>query len=96
MWKTILIGGSLLLVGCANTQYAGLNYATVISPTGEEWRVISGKDQTNTKLTIVRGDTTVVYSSEKEDATAALTQALKAQSDMLRLLIDKVTSLATP
>lgn len=85
MWKTILLG--LLLAGCANTEYAGLNYATVIAPNGEEWKVISGKDQTNTHLTITRGDTTVVYSSEKEDSTAPLTQAMKAQTEMLQGLI---------
>lgn len=93
MWKTLLLGGSLLLSACANTQYAGLNYATVVTPNGEEWKVISGKDQTNTHLTITRGDTTVVYSSEREDSTASLTQAMKAQTDMIGNLVTKILQL---
>ncbi len=83
-----------LASGCANTEYGGLNYATVIAPNGEAWKVISGKDQTDTKLDIVRGDTTVHYSSSKEDATAALTSALKAQTDLISQLAGFVSGLS--
>lgn len=80
-------GALLILAGCANTEYAGLNYATVIAPNGEEWKVISGKDQTNTSMEITRGDVVVKYTSAKEDATAPLTQAMKAQMDMVNNLV---------
>ncbi len=82
-----------LSTGCANTEYGGLNYATVVAPNGETWKVISGKDQTDTKLDIVRGDTTVHYSSSKEDATASLTAALKAQTDLISQLAGLVSGL---
>ncbi len=89
-----LIAAVELSSGCANTEYGGLNYATVIAPNGEAWKVISGKDQTDTRLDITRGDTAVHYSSSKEDATAALTTALKAQTDLISQLAGLVTGLA--
>lgn len=87
---------SLFLGGCENTQYAGLNKAIVIAPNGETWEVISGKDQTDTHLRIIRGDITVEYSSAKEDATAALTQALKAQTDLVGKLSDLIVGSVKP
>lgn len=82
-----------LTAACANTEYAGLNYAEVIAPTGESWKVVSGKDQTDTRLTITRGDVTVVYSSSKEDSSLPLAQAMKAQTDMLQGVIGQLMSL---
>jgi len=80
------------LCGCANWQYAGVNYARVTAASGEEWIIISGKDQTNTKLNIDRdseGHIIAVYSSDKEDSTAAL----KAAFDSLSVTISKLTEL---
>lgn len=87
----LLIAG--ILPGCANTEYAGLNVATVVAPNGEEWRIISGKDQTNTRLDIERGDVTIHYSSEKEDASAALAIAMQQQVDTLRAIVDLLRSM---
>lgn len=82
-----IVALSILAAGCANTQYAGLNTAEVVSPTGETWTVISGKDQTNTALDITRGDVTVHYSSAKEDASKALSLALQQQSAIIDKLV---------
>jgi hypothetical protein len=83
---------SLILSGCANWQNAGINRAHVIGPSGEEWDIVSGKDQTNTRLDITKnvdGSVTASYKSDKEDATAAL----KAAFDALANTIDKLTNL---
>ncbi|CAB4192874.1 hypothetical protein UFOVP1244_113 [uncultured Caudovirales phage] len=83
------------LCGCANWQYAGINYTRVTSPSGEEWIIVSGKDQTDTKLNIDRdseGHIIAVYSSAKEDATAALTAAFNSLSVTISKLTDLVAA----
>jgi hypothetical protein len=86
----------LMLSGCANWQYAGLNYAEVTGSNGEHWIIASGKDQTNTKLNIerdVNGNVVAIYSSEKEDATAALKAAFDSLSNTIAKLTEFITSL---
>lgn len=88
VWGLALLVIPVVLNGCANSEYAGLNVATVVAPNGEEWQIISGKDQTNTRLDIERGDVVIHYSSEKEDASAALAIAMQHQADTLRAIVD--------
>lgn len=94
-WLPAICLLTLTLTGCANTQYAGLNYVSVTGPNGETWTIASGKDQTNTKFDIKRGDVAVHYESAKEDATAALSTALQAQAALLNNIINKLFGLAT-
>jgi len=92
MRAAVLAATLATLCGCSNWQYAGVNYARVTAASGEEWIIISGKDQTNTKLNIDRdneGHIIAVYSSDKEDSTAAL----KAAFDSLSTTISKLTEL---
>lgn len=92
------------LAGCANQQYAGVNYGEVTTPSGEHWIIAGGKDETNVNFEVTRPDgTTASYHADNADASSALKAALEGNAaimtqmqNTLNLLIAKGLPLPLP
>lgn len=90
--RTIIAVCCLFLGACANADYGGVNYGMVVGPNGETWKVISGKDESNVRLVIRRGDVTAEYSAETSNATEALKAALETSSATIAKLAELLTT----
>lgn len=88
------------LAGCANQQYAGINYGEAVLPNGEKIMIAGGKDETNVVFDLTRPDGTVVhYSAENADASTALkaiADSNRAVAEMLGGLVDRLLTSAVP
>ncbi|MFZ1744107.1 MAG: hypothetical protein WAT93_14745 [Pontixanthobacter sp.] len=87
--KTLLFlaGIGIILAGCANQQYAGVNYGDVTLPNGEHWIIAGGKDETNVSFEVKRADgTTAKYVAESANASAVMAEMVKLQSQQMQMM----------
>lgn len=98
--KSLAVLGCLaigLLSGCANTQYAGVNYGEAQLPDGERWTVVGGKDETNISFEVTRTDgTKVKYSADNADSSSVLAKLAEVQQQQLQLLGALITKMPMP
>ena len=88
---------ALLLSGCANQQYAGINYGEVVTPDGEHWIIAGGKDEQNVSFEVVRPDgTTARYSAENADASTVIKAMADANARMVETVAGILQRLAPP
>jgi hypothetical protein len=75
------------LAGCANQQYAGINYGEVTTPNGEHWIIAGGKNETNVTFEATRPDgTTAKYTAENADASAVMAELVKVQAQQMQMM----------
>jgi len=87
MKRTAILVASLAIAGCANQQYAGINYGEVTMPNGEHWKIAGGKEETNVSFKVSRADgTTATYSAENANGAAVLAEMAKIQAQQLDIL----------
>ncbi|QLH38948.1 MAG: hypothetical protein HWD60_08385 [Defluviicoccus sp.] len=86
-----------LLSGCANSQYAGVNYGEAILPDGEHWKIAGGKDETNVSFEVTRVDgTNIKYTADNADSSAVLAKLAAVQQQQLQLISTLITKLPVP
>jgi hypothetical protein len=77
----------IALAGCANQQYAGVNYGEVTTPGGEHWIIAGGKDETNVSFEVTRPDgTKATYSAENADASTVMAEMVKLQTQQMQMM----------
>jgi len=87
MNRTLVVALVLLVAGCANQQYAGINYGEVTMPNGENWKIAGGKEETNVSFKVTRADgTTAEYTAENANGAAVLAEMAKIQAQQLDIL----------
>ena len=87
----------LVTSGCANHQYAGINYGDVTLPSGERWVIVGGKDETNVTFEATRVDgTTARYYAESANASAVLAEMARIQAQQLQILSTLLSRTQTP
>ena len=98
MLKIACVAGAVLaLSGCANSQYAGVNYGEATLQDGEKWTVVGGKDETNISFEVTRADgTKVAYKADSADSSAVLAKLAEVQQQQLQLLGAIVTKIPVP
>ena len=52
MKRTAILVALSAIAGCANQQYAGINYGEVTMPNGENWKIAGGKEETNVSFKV--------------------------------------------
>lgn len=89
-----VLAAVMLLAGCANQQYGGLNYGELETPDGEHWKIVGGKDETNVSLTVTRPDgTKVEYHADNADASTVmktLAEGNVAQAEAFTKIIERL------
>jgi PBP1b-binding outer membrane lipoprotein LpoB len=84
----------VVLAGCANQQYAGVNYGDVTLPGGERWIIVGGKDETNVEFEVTRADgTTARYSAENANSSVVLAEMAKVQAQQLQILSELLSKI---
>jgi hypothetical protein len=87
MKRTAILVALLAIAGCANQQYAGINYGEVTMPDGENWKIAGGKEETNVSFKVTRADgTTAEYTAENANGAAVLAEMAKIQAQQLDIL----------
>lgn len=84
---TLSVLALMALAGCANQQYAGVNYGEVTTPNGEHWIIAGGKDETNVSFEVKRTDgTKVTYSAENASGSAVMAELIKLQGQQMQMM----------
>lgn len=95
--RFLAILAALALAGCANQQYAGLNYGEVIAPNGEHWIIAGGKDETNVSFEVKRADgTTATYHADNADASTVIKAMTDQYSAVMTQMLSIVKALVPP
>jgi hypothetical protein len=84
---TLSVLALIAVAGCANQQYAGVNYGEVTTPSGEHWIIAGGKDETNVTFEATRPDgTTAKYTAENANASAVMAEMVKLQAQQMQMM----------